>query len=103
MSPPEKRARVSQAQETSVEEKNEQFQRGILNMMQLHTKSHVLAERVFERMPLEGFLDMKKVLLPENRLGYDGLLSFGCCEGSASKFLSKKEIFHIKIYLDYNF
>ena len=45
-------------------------------MMQLHPCGNVLAERVFERMSLEGFVDMKKVLLPENGLGYDGLLSF---------------------------
>ena len=87
MSPPEKRARLSQAQETSAEVKNEQFQRGVLNMMQLHPKGNVLAERVFERMPIEGFVDMKKVLLPENQDGYDGLLSFGLCEGSASNLL----------------
>ena len=85
MSPPEKLARVSQAQETSTEEKNEQFQRGVLNMMQLHPQKgrNILAERVFERMPLEGFVDMKKVLLPENKVGYDSLLSFDLCEGSA--------------------
>lgn len=84
MSPPEKQARVDPARESSAEEKNEQFQRGVLNMMQLHPKGNVLAERVFERMPLEGFMDMKKVLLPENGLGYDGLLSFGYCEDWAS-------------------
>ena len=84
MSPPEKQARVDPARESSAEEKNEQFQRGVLNMMQLHPKGNVLAERVFERMPLEGFMDMKKVLLPENGLGYDGLLSFGDCEDWAS-------------------
>jgi hypothetical protein len=57
-------------------------------MMQLHPSGHVLAERVFERMPLEGFVDMKKILLPENEVGYDSLLSFGSCEGAASKFSS---------------
>jgi hypothetical protein len=78
MSPPEKQTRVSQEQKSSAEEKNEQFQRGVLNMMQLHPQDgrNILAECVFERMPLEGFVDMKKVLLPENGLGYDGLLSF---------------------------
>ena len=90
MSPPAKRARVSHAQELSTEEKNEQFQRGVLNMMQLHPQDgrNILAERVFERMPLEGLVDMKKVLLPENGLGYDGLLSFDECEDWASKILN---------------
>ena len=86
MSPQKKRARLSPAQESSAEENNEQFQRGVLNMMQLHPQGNVLAERVFERMPIEGFVDMKKILLPENEDGYDGLLSFGLCEGSASNF-----------------
>merc|ERR1712037_1027781 len=86
MSPPEKRARVSQAQESSADEKNEQFQRGVLNMMQLHPQGNILAERVFERMPIEGFVDMKKVLLPENGAGYDSLLSFGSCEVILNKF-----------------
>ena len=84
MSLTEKRARASQAQE----EKNEQYQRGVLNMMQLHPEGHVLAERVFERMPLEGFVDMKAVLFPEKEVGNDSLLSFGSCEGAASKFSS---------------
>ena len=84
MSLPEKQARVSPARESSAEEKNEQFQRAVLNMMQLHMmqldpKTNVLAERVFERMPLEGFMD-----LPENGLGYDGLLSSGNCQDWAS-------------------
>ena len=94
MSPPEKRARVSQAQESSADEKNEQFQRGVMNMMQLHPQGNILAERVFERMPIEGFVDMKKDLLPENEAGYDSLLSFGSCEDWASKssdFLFKKK------------
>ena len=86
MSPQKKRARLSHAQESSAEEKNKQFQRGVLNMMQLHPQGNVLAERIFERMPLEGFVDMKKVLLPENEVGFDGLLSFGLCEGLASNF-----------------
>jgi hypothetical protein len=53
--------------------------------MQLHPQKgrNILAERVFERMPLEGFVDMKKVLLPENKVGYDLLLSSDLCEGSA--------------------
>lgn len=85
MSPPAKRARASPAQESSAEERNEQFQRGVLNMMQLHPQANVLAERVFERMPLEGFVDAKNVLLPENGHGYDGLLSFGNCEGLVSQ------------------
>ena len=42
MSLTEKRARASQAQE----EKNEQYQRGVLNMMQLHPEGHVLAEGI---------------------------------------------------------
>ena len=85
MSPPAKRARLSPAQESSAEERNEQFQRGVLNMMQLHPQANVLAERVFERMPLEGFVDAKNVLLPKNGHGYDGLLSFGNCEGLVSQ------------------
>jgi hypothetical protein len=83
MSPQKKRARLSQAQETSTEEKNEQFQQGVLNMMQLHPSGHVLAERVFERMPLEGFVDMKKALLPDKEVGNDSLISFGSCKGAA--------------------
>jgi hypothetical protein len=95
MSPEKKRARLSPSRELSAEEKNEQFQRGVLNMMQLHPSGHVLAQRVFERMPLEGFVDMKKVLLPEDGHGYDGLLSFDLCEGSASNFLSKLKFFNL--------
>ena len=87
MSPPEKRARVSKAQESSADDKDEQFQRGVLKMMQLHPQGNVLAERIFERMPIEGFVDMKKVLLPENGAGYDSLLSFGSCQDWASKSL----------------
>jgi len=95
MSPEKKRARLSPSRELSAEEKNEQFQRGVLNMMQLHPSGHVLAQRVFERMPLEGFVDMKKVLLPEDGHGYDGLISFDLCEGSASKVLSKLKFFNL--------
>ena len=87
MSPPEKRARVKQALESSADEKNEQFQRGVMNMMQLHPQGNVLAERVFERMPIEAFVDMKKVLQPENGAGYDSLLSFASCQDWASKSL----------------
>jgi len=92
MSLPEKQARVSPARESSAEEKNEQFQRAVLNMMQLHMmqldpKTNVLAERVFERMPLEGFMD-----LPENGLGYDGLLSSGNCQVILDKFEKKEPL-----------
>ena len=85
MSPPEKQARVSQAQELSADEKNVQFQRGVLNMMQLHPQGNVLADLVFERMPIEAFVDMKKILQPENGAGYDSLLSFASCQDWASK------------------
>merc|ERR1712193_485279 len=37
-------------------------------------------------MPIEGFVDMKKVLLPENGAGYDSLLSFGSCEVILNQF-----------------
>ncbi|CBY36009.1 unnamed protein product [Oikopleura dioica] len=45
----------------------------------------LLAQRVFERMPLEGFVDAKNVLLPRKGPGYDSLLSIQDCEDQASK------------------
>jgi len=85
MSPPEKRARIGSAQRFKAEKRTERFQRGVLNMMQLHPHRNVLAERVFERMPLEGFVDAKNVLFPKIGQGYDSLLSFGECKDWASK------------------
>ena len=69
-----------------------EFQRAVLNMMQLHPQANVLAECVFQRMPLEGFLDAKKVLLPDSGRGYDSLLDSGNCEfilNKRSNFVKK--------------
>lgn len=49
-------------------------------MMQLHPDSKMLAELVFERMPVEGFHDASKILISaagdNNVHGYDGLLKY---------------------------
>jgi len=59
-------------------------------MMQLHPQANVLAECVFQRMPFEGFLDAKKVLLPSS--SYDSLLDSGNCEFILNKFEKEDEI-----------
>jgi len=69
-----------------------QFQRGVLNMMQLHPQANVLAECVFERMPLEGFADAKKVLLPDSGGRYDSMLSHGSCKFILNKYEKEEEL-----------
>ena len=49
MSPPEKRARASPAQESSAEERNALFQRGLLNMMQLHPQVREISQDVLAK------------------------------------------------------
>ena len=93
MSPPEKKARVSTSERLKAEKRTEKFQRGVLNMMQLHPHANVLAQRVFERMPLEGFVDAKNVLLPRKGPGYDSLLSIQDCEDQASKITYKNSLY----------
>ncbi|CBY15862.1 unnamed protein product [Oikopleura dioica] len=74
-------------------EKQKEFQRGVLKMMMLHPQSNVLAECVFERMPLEAFVDAKKILSPENGgLFYDSLLSRGSCKFILNKFEKEEQL-----------
>ena len=69
-----------------------EFQSCVLKMMQLHPHSNVLAQRVFERMPLEGFVDAK-ILLPENGgRFYDSLLSTASCKFILNKFEKEEQL-----------
>jgi len=61
-------------------------------MMQLHPRRNELADCVFQRMPPEGFLDAKKVLMPDNGPSYDSLLDIGSCERILNKFEKNDEI-----------
>ena len=66
----------------------EQFQRGVLNMITLHPKNRLIANLVFERMPMQGFRDAKNVLASsdETKNDFDGLLSFNDCQLFLNRF-----------------
>ena len=66
----------------------EQFQRAVLNMITLHPKNRLIANLVFERMPMEGFKDAKNVLASsdETKNDFDGLLSLNDCQLFLNRF-----------------